>query len=127
MNGKISISRWGGTWINPQFLRSSANTEVKYALLKYLFEDHNWTRVEFKVVTSNTVSQRSLERLGISPEALIPRRRTDFHGNILDYYYYSVTDLSWPKIKNHILKLPNYPGIEKKPILYQADHLETQK
>lgn len=95
----------GGTWINEKYQRTSVNTETKYALLEYCFETLKLNRVEFKIDCENFPSQKAVERLNFTFEAKLNRRKINANQETRDYLIYSVTDLSWPKTKQHIKTL----------------------
>ena len=109
----------GGTWINQKYQRSSVNTETKYALLKYCFEDLKLNRVEFKIDFENLSSQKAVERLSFKYEGKFGRRKINGNQETRDYVIYSVTDLTWPEVKTHIdglffqMGLPEYESLQK--------------
>ena len=92
----------GGTWINQKYQRSYVNTETKFALLQYAFEVLKLNRVEFRIDADNTTSRQAVERLKFRFDGILPRRKINANGDTRDYAFYSVTDLSWPVVKNHI-------------------------
>jgi len=95
----------GGTWINKRWQKSYVNTETKFALLQYCFETLKMNRVEFRIDSDNQPSQKAVQRLGFHFDGLMPRRKVNANGHVRDYVFYSVTDQSWPEVKNHILSL----------------------
>ena len=92
----------GGTWISKKWQRSFVNTETKYALLQYCFEVLKLQRVEFKIDAGNKVSQTAVQRLGFQFEGQLYRRKINANQEPRDYVIYSVTDLTWSTVKNHI-------------------------
>jgi len=65
-NKKLEI---GGSWVNPKFQRSSANTEAKYLLLTNAFEVLDCNRVAFSIDIRNKKSLRAIERIGAQRRA----------------------------------------------------------
>lgn len=96
------LTEIGGTWIGLKWQRTYVNTESKYYLLKYCFENLGLVRVEFRIDHQNVNSQRAMERLGVHFEGVIRNRRIIPSGESRDYHFYSVIDRDWPKVKAHI-------------------------
>lgn len=92
----------GGTWISKRWQRSCVNTETKFALLSYAFEQLKLVRVEFRIDCENYQSQRAIERLGVHFEGVIRNRRVIPSGETRDYRFYSVVDRDWPQVKDRI-------------------------
>jgi RimJ/RimL family protein N-acetyltransferase len=109
----------GGTWINKKYQRSFVNTETKFALLQYAFENLKLNRVEFRIDSENIASQRAVQRLGFHFDGLMSRHKINANGDTRDYVFYSVTDQSWPQIKSHIQhlleksKFPEFDVLQK--------------
>lgn len=95
----------GGTWIGRKWQRTFVNTETKFALLQYCFETLKLNRVEFRIDSENRPSQNAVQRLGFHFDGLIPRRTVNANGDVRDYVFYSVTDLTWSNVKDHMLGL----------------------
>jgi len=109
----------GGTWINKKYQRSFVNTETKFALLKYIFEELKFNRVEFHIDAENLVSQKAVQRLGFDYDGFLPQRKINGNGEARDYVFYSVTHQNWPYVKSCIQdlidksKLPEFESISK--------------
>ena len=120
----------GGTWINPKYQKTYVNTETKYALLEYAFEVLKLARVEFRIDAENFPSQKAVARLGFHCDGLLPRRKINANQDRRDYFFYSVTDLSWPQVKKHMSALieesqkPEYARIQQIKKLLQNQHLD---
>jgi RimJ/RimL family protein N-acetyltransferase len=117
----------GGTWISKKWQRTYVNSETKYALLEYCFEKLKMNRVEFRIDAENRPSQKAVQRLGFHFDGLMPRRKINANGEIRDYVFYSVTDLTWPEVKKHMLQLaesfktPKIKDIEKVKSLLDSE------
>ncbi|MCU6712994.1 GNAT family N-acetyltransferase, partial [Paenibacillus sp. J5C_2022] len=61
----------GWTWYSPDVWRSRVNTECKYLLLRYAFEELQCIRVQFKADVQNDRSNRAIERLGAVHEGVL--------------------------------------------------------
>jgi RimJ/RimL family protein N-acetyltransferase len=95
----------GGTWYSPPFQRTAVNTECKYILLKYAFEDLACIRVQFKTDARNIRSQIALERIGAIREGILRNHMITPDGHVRDSVYYSILDSEWASIKR---KLESY-------------------
>lgn len=90
----------GWTWYSPDVWRTAVNTECKYLLLKYAFEQWEALRAELITTTSHYRSQRAIERLGATREGVL---RKKYNG--LDYVIYSIISEEWPQVKERLEKL----------------------
>lgn len=89
----------GGTWYAPEFQRTAVNTECKYLLLKYAFEELGCIRVQFKTDLRNIRSQVAIERLGAKKEGILRNHMITPEGVIRDSVYYSILNTEWGGIK----------------------------
>lgn len=87
----------GWTWYSPEVWRTAVNTECKYLLLKYAFEEWDAVRVEIITTTTHSRSQKAIERLRAVKEGIL---REKYNG--LDYVVYSVIDEDWYDVKNRL-------------------------
>ena len=89
----------GGTWYGLEFQRTVVNTESKYLLLQYAFEELKTIRVQFKADLRNERSWRALERIGAKREGILRNHYILPDGVVRDSVYYSIIDQEWPGIK----------------------------
>jgi len=89
----------GGTWYAPEFQRTALNTECKYLMLKYAFEEMNCIRVQFKVDARNERSVLAIERLGAVREGVLRNHYILQDGTFRDSVYFSILDREWPATK----------------------------
>lgn len=89
----------GGTWYGAEFRRTAVNTECKYLLLKYAFEEMGCIRVQFKTDLRNERSQQAIERIGAVKEGILRNHMILPDGTLRHSVYYSVLDSEWPSIK----------------------------
>jgi len=92
----------GGTWYAPEFQRTAVNTECKYLLLKYAFEEMNCIRVQFKSDARNEHSIRAIERLGAVREGVLRNHYILQDGTLRDSVYFSILDKEWPGVKRRL-------------------------
>lgn len=94
----------GQTWYHPSVHRTSINTECKYMLLQYAFEELQMLRVQIKTDLRNKKAQRAIERLGAVKEGVLRNERKLPHGYIRDAVVYSIIASEWPVIKEQLLQ-----------------------
>jgi RimJ/RimL family protein N-acetyltransferase len=95
----------GGTWYSVEFQRTSVNTECKYLLLKYAFENLGCIRVQLKTDLRNIRSQIAIERLGAVKEGVLRNHMITPEGVIRDSVYYSILDSEWINVKKKLEEL----------------------
>lgn len=93
----------GWTALSPDFWRTGVNTECKYLLLRYGFEEWSALRVQFSVSGFNLRSQQAVERLGAVKEGVFRRHRVEPDGPVHDNVFYSILDTEWPDVRQRLL------------------------
>jgi len=99
-NRKLEI---GGTWLDPKVWRTRVNTECKYLLLKYGFEEMNLVRVQFRTDTRNERSNRAIQRIGAKLEGTLRQDAIMHDGYIRDSNVYSILNKEWEGVKTRLL------------------------
>ena len=94
----------GSTWIRPKYWRTNINTNCKYLLLKYCFEELKLNRVQIKTGHENVRSQKAIERLGATKEGVLRNHMIRKECTIRHTVMYSVIKEEWPEIKARFLK-----------------------
>ena len=89
----------GGTWYAPEFQRTAVNTECKYLMLKYAFEEMKCIRVQFKADLRNERSVLAIERMGAVREGVLRNHYILQDGTFRDSVYFSILDREWPATK----------------------------
>jgi N-acetyltransferase len=92
----------GWTWLNVKFHRTFANTEMKYLMLSYAFEQLSLNRVEFKANALNDVSRRAMERIGAEYEGVLRQHMKLTNGVVRDTVYYSILADEWASVKERL-------------------------
>ncbi len=54
----------GSTWLTPAYWRTAVNTNCKYLILRYIFEEMKLERAQHKTDNLNERSQNAIERIG---------------------------------------------------------------
>ncbi|MBM7644085.1 RimJ/RimL family protein N-acetyltransferase [Scopulibacillus daqui] len=103
----------GHTWYHPKVQRTSINTECKYLLLKYAFEELGMIRVQIKTDLRNLKAQRAIERIGAVKEGVLRSERQLPDGYVRDAVVYSILEGEWPNVKKLLLeKLAKYKAVK---------------
>lgn len=93
----------GWTWYHPRVWRTRVNTECKYLLLQYAFENWNLNRVQLKTDSRNLRSQKAIERIGGVKEGVLRKDRIIDDGYIRDTVIYSILKEEWPTVRTNLL------------------------
>ncbi|MEC0300946.1 GNAT family N-acetyltransferase [Peribacillus frigoritolerans] len=91
----------GSTWINPIYWRTNINTNCKYLLLKYCFEELGFNRVQIKTGHENFRSQKAIERIGGVKEGILRSHMIRKKGILRHTVLYSIIHEEWAKVKKH--------------------------
>lgn len=95
----------GWTWLSPTVWRTKVNTECKYLLLQYCFEQLEVLRVQFSISGQNKRSQKAVERIGAVKEGVFRKHRVKADGTIHDNLFYSILDSEWDDVKAMLMGL----------------------
>lgn len=95
-NRKLEI---GGSWIRPSHQRTAANPEAKLLLLKHVFEDLEFVRVQFTTNVLNAQSRAALDKIGARFEGILRNAMILPDGTLRDDAYYSIISSEWGLVK----------------------------
>lgn len=95
----------GYTWYAPSAIRTAANTECKFLMLRYAFESWKVLRVCFHTDVRNERSRAALARIGAKPEGILRAHRIAADFIPRDSARFSITASEWPSVKQHLLEL----------------------
>jgi RimJ/RimL family protein N-acetyltransferase len=93
----------GGTWLDPKVWRTRVNTECKYLLLKYGFEELNLVRMHLRTDSRNERSNRAIQRIGAKFEGTLRQELINHDGYIRDSNIYSILDKEWVAVKRNLV------------------------
>ena len=91
----------GSTWLNPNYWRTNLNTNCKFLLLSYGFEELGMQRIQIKTGHENLRSQQAIERIGATKEGVLRNHMIRKEGTIRHTVMYSIIQEEWPEIKKH--------------------------
>jgi len=88
----------GRVILAPALQKTRAATEAQYLLMKYVFEDLNYRRYEWKCDSLNRPSANAAMRLGFTYEGRF-RNHAIYKGRSRDTDWFSIIDSEWPVLK----------------------------
>ena len=94
-NGVVEV---GNILFSPPLQRTVAATEAMYLLMRYVFEDLGYRRLEWKCDAENAPSRRAALRLGFSFEGVF-RQHMVIKARNRDTAWFSMLDGEWPRQK----------------------------
>jgi len=93
----------GNIWYSSIVHHTKVNTEVVYLMLREIFDELNYRRVEWKCDALNTRSRAAALRLGFSFEGIF-RQHYIIKNRNRDTAWFSMIDKDWPDIKTNMGK-----------------------
>lgn len=98
-NRKLEI---GHTWYAASWQGTGVNTECKFLLLRYAFEELKCVRVQLTTDIRNERSRRAILRLGAVEEGIIRNERIMPDGCKRTSVRYSIIDDEWPQVRDRL-------------------------
>jgi RimJ/RimL family protein N-acetyltransferase len=89
------VAELGCIWYAPAVQRTKVNTETNYLLLRHLFDDLGYRRVEWKCDDRNARSRAAALRLGFTFEGIF-RQHMMIKGRNRDTAWFAMIDREWP-------------------------------
>ena len=95
----------GYTWYSPSAIRTAANTESKFLMLRHAFESWKVLRVCFHTDVRDERSRAALARIGARGEGILRAHRMASDFIPRDSARFSITASAWPPVKQGLLEL----------------------
>lgn len=92
----------GYTWYAKKYQRTGVNTECKFLLLKYAFEDLNCIAVQFMTNWFNLPSRKAIARLGAKQDGVLRNHRLNPDGSYRDTVVFSITAQEWAGVQKSL-------------------------
>jgi RimJ/RimL family protein N-acetyltransferase len=92
----------GYTWLAGSAIRTAANTEAKFLMLRYAFEQWRVLRVSLQTDVRNLRSQAAIERLGAKREGVLRAQRLGADNIARDSVRYSIVASEWPEVRGRL-------------------------
>lgn len=100
----------GYTWFAASAIRTAANTEAKWLMLEFAFEQWQVLRVCLHTDVRNERSRRAMERIGARFEGILRGHRMAVDFIARDSARYSIVRPEWPAVKDHLQDLMQARG-----------------
>jgi RimJ/RimL family protein N-acetyltransferase len=100
----------GHIWYSPLAQKTRVNTETTFLLLRYLFDELGYRRVEWKCDNANAESKRAARRMGFRPEGVF-RKHMIVKGKNRDTAWFAIIDDAWPAIRANFEAYLSTPGL----------------
>ena len=94
----------GYTWYARSAIRTAANTETKFLMLRHAFEEWKVLRVCFHTDVRNQRSRAAIERIGGQFEGVLRAHRMAADFIPRDSARYSILPSEWPHVKQRLLQ-----------------------
>lgn len=88
----------GNILFSPLLQRTTLTTETQYLFMKYVFDELNYRRYEWKCHNMNSPSKKAAQRLGFQFEGVF-RKHLIYKGRNRDTAWFSIIDDEWPVVK----------------------------
>jgi RimJ/RimL family protein N-acetyltransferase len=92
----------GGTWLGASAQRTAINSEAKFLLMTYAFDEWGVSRVDLKTDARNERSRRAMSRIGATFEGVLrqwqPSQVAGEEALLRDSAMFSVMDFEWPAV-----------------------------
>lgn len=92
----------GATWYAASARRSGVNSEAKLLMLAHAFDTLGCMAVEFRTHFLNFASRTAIERLGAKLDGVLRSNQLLPDGSRRDTVVYSILDMEWPSVRNHL-------------------------
>lgn len=92
----------GHTWYAQRWQRTPVNTECKWLLLRFAFEELDCVRVQFTTDVLNERSRQAILRLGAQQEGIVRNERIMPNGRKRHSVRFSIIDDEWPQVRERL-------------------------
>ena len=92
----------GYTWYAKSYQRTAVNTQCKYLLLQYAFEQLNCIAVEFRTNWHNHASRTAIARLGAKQDGVLRNHIIAADGELRDTVVFSIIRDEWQAVKKSL-------------------------
>ena len=104
----------GHTWIAESFRSTTVNSEEKFIMLKYAFEQLHCIAVELKVDVLDKVSRKAIERIGAKQDGILRKHEIMKTGRVKNTACYSIISEEWPDIRENLMTTLNGNGYKNR-------------
>lgn len=94
----------GWSWLGRDFRGRDVNRQAKFLLMRFLFEEWKFERVEFKTDVLNDRAINGLRKIGAREEGILRSHLKMWNNRRRDSIYFSVLKTEWPQLRTTIFK-----------------------
>jgi len=102
--GIPDVCEIGYTWLTSSAIRTRANTEAKYLMLRHAFEEWGVLGVCLHTDLRNLRSQAAMERLGARKDGVLRAHRLAADYTPRDSVRYSIVAAEWPEVRLRLMQ-----------------------
>ena len=106
--GNISVydqrAEIGWSWLGKEFRGTDINRHAKYSMMKHIFDELNFERLEFKTDVLNERARQGLRKIGALEEGILRSHMKMWNNRRRTSIYYSILKNEWPDVKQRIFK-----------------------
>jgi RimJ/RimL family protein N-acetyltransferase len=95
LHGRAEV---GHVWLSPELHRSKCNTEAQFLVLKYVFDQLDYRRAEWKCDSLNHASRSTASRMGFAFEGRF-RQHMWVRDRNRDTDWFAITNKDWPRCR----------------------------
>lgn len=99
LNRRLEI---GYTWYAQSYQRTATNSECKFLMLQYAFEQLGCIAIEFRTHWLNLRSRNAIARLGAKQDGVLRSHVIMPDGSFRDTVVFSIIENEWPMVKQHL-------------------------
>ncbi len=92
----------GWSWLGKEFRSTGINRHAKFAMMRYVFDELNFERIEFKTDVLNERARQGLRKVGGIEEGILRSHMTMWNNRRRTSIYYSVLKDEWPSVKSNL-------------------------
>ncbi len=92
----------GWSWLGKDFRSSGINRHAKFAMMRYVFDELSYERIEFKTDVLNLRARQGLRNIGGVEEGILRSHMTMWNNRRRTSIYYSVLREEWKGLKTTI-------------------------
>jgi RimJ/RimL family protein N-acetyltransferase len=95
----MGVIEIGHIWFAPAIQRTRQATEAIFLMMRHVFDDLGYRRLEWKCDALNAASRRAADRFGFVFEGIF-RQHMIYKGRNRDTAWFAIIDRDWPAIKD---------------------------
>ncbi|MCK0156628.1 GNAT family N-acetyltransferase [Cellulophaga sp. F20128] len=96
---KNKVLHIGWTWISTETQGTGLNHSMKFLMLRYVFEELNFEKVEFRIDERNIKSRKAIEKLGATLEGVLRKNVTTKNNFRRSSCCYGILKEEWSSLK----------------------------